>query len=193
MSGRSTPDILRKILARKAEEIVERSAKLSLCQLSEQVAAIQAQADSPLTPRGFVNAIRKTVSVGRAGVIAEIKRASPSKGLLRDPFDPATIARSYAEHGASCLSVLTDCDFFQGSEEHLRQARAACELPVLRKDFTIDVYQLYEARAIGADAILLIVAALGDPQLRELANIAWELELDVLGSITGICERLIPA
>ena len=120
------------------------------------------------------------VAAGGAAVIAEVKKASPSKGLLRDPFDPAAIARSYAAGGATCLSVLTDEHFFQGSDDALREARAACALPVLRKDFTIDPYQVYEARVLGADCILLIVAALGDAQLNELAGLARHLDLDVL-------------
>lgn len=169
MSG--TPDILRRILACKAEEIAERMQRRPLRALQEHVAP---------APRGFTRALRACMATGRPGVIAEIKRASPSKGLLRADFDPAAIARGYAEHGATCLSVLTDREFFQGADEHLQQAHAACALPVLRKDFTIDAYQLYEARALGADCVLLIVAALGATQLRELATLAVELGLDVL-------------
>jgi indole-3-glycerol phosphate synthase len=168
-----TPDILKKILARKAEEIEERSAEISLQSLSRQLESVPAT-------RGFLAQLEQKTAAGRPAVIAEIKRASPSKGLLRDPFVPADIAQSYAAHGAACLSVLTDRDFFQGADEFLQQARAACPLPVLRKDFTIDPYQIYEARVIGADCILLIVAALGDPLLRELAQLALELGLDVL-------------
>ena len=167
------PDILQKILTRKREEIVERSARLPLAELRQR-----AQAASPT--RGFVNAIRARIAQGKPAVIAEIKKASPSKGLLRADFNPAEIAQSYACHGATCLSVLTDRDFFQGADVHLQQARAACSLPVLRKDFTIDVYQVCEARALGADCILLIVAALDDTHLRELSALAQDLGMDVL-------------
>ena len=166
-------DILPKILARKAEEIAERSARLSLRELRRQVQNL-------LPPRPFLNHLERTIARGRPAVIAEIKRASPSKGLLRDPFLPAAIARSYAAAGACCRSVLTDRDFFQGHEDYLQEARAACELPVLRKDFIIDPYQVYEARLIGADCILLIVAALDDATLLELARLATDLDLDVL-------------
>lgn len=169
MSG----DILQRILARKVEEIRERSARVGLAELSARVE------DLPPT-RGFAAAIEDAIEAGRAAVIAEVKKASPSKGVIRADFDPAAIARSYEAGGATCLSVLTDADFFQGSEAYLQQARAACALPVLRKDFTIDPYQVYEARAIGADCILLIVAALGDAALLELALLAAELDLDVL-------------
>lgn len=171
MSG--SADILQKILQRKSEEIAERSSKVSLKQLSQQIEGL------PPT-RGFVAALQAKIQAGNAAVIAEIKKASPSKGLLRDPFEPAVIARDYADHDAACLSVLTDRDFFQGADEYLQQARVACELPAIRKDFIIDPYQVYEARVIGADCILLIVAALGDPSLRELAILATELNLDVL-------------
>lgn len=166
-------DILHKILARKAEEVAERRLRVTLDELVAQVA------DLPPT-RGFAAALESTISDGRAAVIAEVKKASPSQGVIRADFDPAVIARSYEVGGASCLSVLTDADFFQGSEAFLHQARAACALPVLRKDFTIDPYQVYEARVIGADAILLIVAALDDSALLEMALIAAELDLDVL-------------
>lgn len=166
-------DILQRILARKAEELAERSAKLPLRELSARVA------DMPDT-RGFSAAVEAKIAMGDAAVIAEVKRASPSKGVIRAEFDPVAIARSYELGGAACLSVLTDKDFFQGSEDFLKQARAACSLPVLRKDFVIDPYQVYEARAIGADCILLIVAALGDADLLELSLLAAELDLDVL-------------
>jgi len=166
-------DILQRILARKTEELAERSARLPLAELSARAA------DMPDT-RGFAEAIEAKIAAGDSAVIAEIKKASPSKGVIRGEFDPAAIARSYAKAGAACLSVLTDKDFFQGSEEFLRQAREACVLPVLRKDFVIDPYQVYEARAIGADCILLIVAALDDAALLELALLAAELDLDVL-------------
>jgi len=167
------PDILRKILARKREEIVERSAHLPLAELRRRAEA------APPT-RGFVNAIRARLTAGLPAVIAEIKKASPSKGLLRADFDPAEIARSYERHGATCLSVLTDRDFFQGADEHLQQARAACALPVLRKDFTVDPYQVFEARMLGADCVLLIVTALDDEHLRALAALARDIGLDVL-------------
>ncbi len=175
------PDILRKILARKCEEIAERAAHLPLAELRQRV-----QAAPPV--RGFVNAIRARIATGKPAVIAEIKKASPSKGLLRADFNPAEIAKSYERHGATCLSVLTDRDFFQGADEHLQQARAACALPVLRKDFTIDPYQVYEARALGADCILLIVAALDDARLRELDKLAHDIGLDVLIEVHDAAE-----
>lgn len=174
-------DILQKIIARKAEEIAERSARLSLDELRRQ-------AQNLPPPRPFAGDLERTIARGRPAVIAEIKRASPSKGLLRDPFRPAEIAQSYAAAGATCLSVLTDRDFFQGSEEYLREARVACELPVLRKDFIIDPYQVYEARLIGADCILLIVAALDDATLLELAELAMDLDLDVLVEVHDAAE-----
>jgi indole-3-glycerol phosphate synthase len=166
-------DILNRILARKAEEIAERSARLPLAELRARVA------DQPDT-RGFAAALESCVEAGRAAVIAEIKKASPSKGVIRADFDPVAIAQSYQRGGASCLSVLTDVDFFQGADAHLQQVRAACGLPLLRKDFTIDAYQVYEARVIGADCILLIAAALDDETLMDLALLAADLDLDVL-------------
>ncbi|MCS3902107.1 indole-3-glycerol phosphate synthase [Methylohalomonas lacus] len=169
----NTPDILKRILARKGEEISERQ-----CQSS--IEDLQARLRDQPAPRGFYRAIRTRMEEGQAAVIAEIKRASPSKGVLRHDFDPAAIARSYAAAGATCLSVLTDVDFFQGNDAHLAEARDACSLPVLRKDFVIDPYQVYEARAIGADCILLIVAALEDQPMQELAWLAADLGLDVL-------------
>ena len=169
----STPDILRRILDRKMQEIVERSSKVPLEELRRRING------APAT-RGFVKAIQTRIAQGKPAVIAEIKKASPSKGLLRANFHPAELAQSYARHGATCLSVLTDVDFFQGADEHLKEARAACSLPVLRKDFTVDPYQVYEARSLGADCILLIVAALDDAQLRELSALAQELGMDML-------------
>jgi indole-3-glycerol phosphate synthase len=169
----STPTVLRRIIDRKWQEIEERRGRLPEAALAEQAAAGPAC-------RGFVDAMRRHLDAGRAAVIAEAKRASPSKGLIRDPFDPAAIAASYEAGGASCLSVLTDVDFFQGSDLHLQQARAACGLPVIRKDFIVDPYQVLEARAIGADCVLLIVAALADGQLAELNHAAAELGMDVL-------------
>ncbi|HEY6941668.1 indole-3-glycerol phosphate synthase TrpC [Dokdonella sp.] len=166
-------DILQRILARKVEEIAERSARVPLAELASRVAGLA-------PTRGFAAAIEAKLEAGLPAVIAEVKKASPSQGVIRPDFDPAAIAASYAAAGAACLSVLTDADFFQGSEAYLQQARTACTLPVLRKDFTIDAYQVYEARAIGADAILLIVAALDDAALLDLALVAAELDLDVL-------------
>lgn len=176
-------DILHRILDRKREEIAERSRKVSLDDLAARIADLE-------DTRGFVAAIDARLHDGKPAVIAEIKKASPSKGLIRADFDPAAIARSYERGGAACLSVLTDADFFQGHEDYVRQAREACSLPILRKDFIIDEYQVYEARVIGADCILLIVAAFADKSgddviydensLTELSMLAAELDLDVL-------------
>jgi indole-3-glycerol phosphate synthase len=168
-----TPDVLKKILRRKREEVAQRSAAVPLRELSQR-----AQSAAPV--RGFLRALRTRVDAGQSAVIAEIKKASPSRGVLREHFDPAAIARSYQAGGASCLSVLTDVDFFQGADEYLQQARAACSLPVLRKDFVLDPYQVYEARALGADCILLIVAALDDDLLLELLQLAGDLDMDAL-------------
>lgn len=176
-----TPDILRKILCRKREEVAQRSAVLPLNELSQR-----AQAAAPV--RGFARALRDRVEARQSAVIAEIKKASPSKGVLRENFDPAAIARSYQAGGASCLSVLTDVDFFQGADEYLQQARAACALPVLRKDFVLDPYQVYEARALGADCILLIVAVLEDEMLMELLQLAGHLGMDALVEVHDATE-----
>ncbi|MCU7905321.1 MAG: indole-3-glycerol phosphate synthase TrpC [Candidatus Thiodiazotropha sp. (ex Epidulcina cf. delphinae)] len=167
------PDILQKIVRRKREEIGERLANQTL-------ESLQAMLSVASAPRGFADAVAAKIDAGQAGVIAEIKKASPSKGVLREMFRPAEIARSYAAGGAACLSVLTDIDFFQGSDAYLQQARDACSLPVIRKDFIIDPYQVYEARAIGADCILLIVACLDDRQLSVLNDLAHQLGMDVL-------------
>jgi indole-3-glycerol phosphate synthase len=174
-------DILHRILARKTEEIEQRSRIRPLDEL-------RARALQQPPTRGFIEAIRRKHAAGDAAVIAEVKKASPSKGLIRKDFDPAQIARSYEAGGAACLSVLTDVDFFQGSNLYLGEARAACSLPVLRKDFTIDPYQVYEARVIGADCILLIVAALEDGPMVEMANLAMELGMDVLVEVHDIDE-----
>lgn len=167
------PDILQKILATKAREITERAQHTSLATLRQRCEPM-AQA------RGFIAAIEQKIAAGQAAVISEIKKASPSKGIIRENFIPAEIAASYAQHGAACLSVLTDEQYFQGHDRFLAEARNACNLPVIRKDFTIDPYQVYEARSIGADAILLIVAALGDAMLLELSDLAFSLGMDVL-------------
>jgi len=177
----NTPDVLKKILARKQQEIAERSATVSIDDLKQQITTA-----SPV--RGFVKAIELKLAKGETAVIAEVKKASPSKGLLREHFIPAEIAQSYQVGGAACLSVLTDKDFFQGSELYLQQARAACDLPVIRKDFIVDVYQVYEARAIGADCILLIVAALDDQRLAELYQLAIDLGMDVLVEVHDAAE-----
>jgi indole-3-glycerol phosphate synthase len=170
---KDTPDILKKILKRKLEEIRQRGERVSIQELERRCEAVS-------SPRGFVQAIENKIATGVPAVIAEIKKASPSKGVLREKFEPAAIARSYAVAGATCLSVLTDIDFFQGHDDYLRAARGACSLPVLRKDFIIDPYQVYEACAIGADCILLIVACLEDNQMRQLYELARHLGMDVL-------------
>ncbi|MGO4475898.1 indole-3-glycerol phosphate synthase TrpC [Massilia sp. 2TAF26] len=170
-------DILNKILAVKADEVAAAKKYRDLYSLRAEV-----EGDGELRGnlRGFEASLRRNIAGGRAGVIAEVKKASPSKGVLRADFQPAAIAESYARGGAACLSVLTDAQFFQGSSEYLKQARAACELPVIRKDFMVDLYQVYEARAMGADAILLIVAALDHGLMAELEACAQELGMDVL-------------
>ena len=174
-------DILDKILARKAEEVAAAKRERPLERLRDA-----ARAAPP--PRDFAGALRAKISSGQAAVIAEIKKASPSKGLLRADFDPAAIARSYAAHGAACLSVLTDRDFFQGAAAHLAAARNACNLPVLRKDFVLDAYQVYEARALGADCILLIVAALDPARMQELESVARDLGMAVLAEVHDAAE-----
>ena len=165
--------VLKNIITRKWEQVAERKQRCGMGQL-------QAMMNEQSACRGFVRAIEARVGTGRAAVVAEIKKASPSKGVIREHFQPAEIAASYAQGGAACLSVLTDEEFFQGADVHLQQARAACSLPVLRKDFVVDPYQVVEARAIGADCILLIATALADVQFAELNAAAGELGLDVL-------------
>ena len=166
-------DILNKILAVKREEVATAST-------ARPLATIRAAAEAQPAARDFVGAIRANIGSGKVAVIAEIKKASPSKGVIRADFRPAEIAADYARHGAACLSVLTDRQFFQGSEAYLHEARAACSLPVLRKDFLVDPWQVYEARAMGADAILLIVAALSLSQMQEMEAIAHGLGMGVL-------------
>lgn len=175
------PDILKRIIARKHEEIAERQTRTPLH-------ALHGQAEQADACRGFVQALANRVEHGEAAVIAEVKKASPSKGILRDPFDPSAIAASYEAGGAACLSVLTDADFFQGSEAALKEARAACSLPVIRKDFIVDPYQVVEARAIGADCILLIAAALDDERMSELYRLAVEMGMDVLVEVHDAAE-----
>lgn len=169
----SVPTVLQKILARKAGEIAQLKARTTLAELEAQARAADA-------PRGFARALQAQVARKEAAIIAEVKKASPSKGVIREHFVPAEIARSYAQGGATCLSVLTDVDFFQGGNAYLQEARAACSLPVIRKDFLVDPFQVVEARAIGADCILLIVAALDDGLMGELAATAKDVGLDVL-------------
>ncbi len=166
-------DILEQIIATKREEVVARKASIPLADLQ---AAIKAQSE----PRGFIQALQNAVASDRPGVIAEIKKASPSKGVIREHFDPPAIARSYAAHGATCLSVLTDERYFQGADEYLVNVRAAVDLPVIRKDFVVDQYQVYESRALGADCILLIAAALDIGKLTVLYTLARGMGLDVL-------------
>ena len=166
-------DILAQIVATKHEEIAAAQKRVPL-------AAMRADAESRLLTRDFVGALRAKVAAGLPAIIAEIKKASPSKGVIREDFIPADIAQSYAEHGAACLSVLTDRQYFQGSPDFLKQARASCGLPVLRKDFMVDPYQVYEARAMGADCILLIAACLSDDQMRDLEALARSLDMAVL-------------
>jgi len=174
-------DILNTILARKTQEVAERSARVPLAELKARVADA-----SPV--RGFASALQAAIANGDPAVIAEVKKASPSKGVIRPDFRPAEIAVSYEFGGASCLSVLTDVDFFQGADAYLQQAREACTLPVLRKDFVIDPYQVVEARVLGADCILLIVSALDDRQLAGLSDLAMTLGMDVLVEVHDIDE-----
>ena len=173
MSDQATPTILTRILARKDQEVAERQQAVS-------EADLLALAEKQSAPRGFIDALNQRIAAGDAAVIAEVKKASPSKGVMREEFHPADIANSYAQGGAACLSVLTDADFFLGHEDYLIAARDACDLPVIRKDFITHGYQVTEARAIGADCILLIVAALNDAQLRDLHQQANALGMDVL-------------
>jgi indole-3-glycerol phosphate synthase len=166
-------DILEQIVEVKHQEVQAARKRKSL-------EAVRADAEARVLTRDFVGAMRSKMAVGQAAVIAEVKKASPSKGVLRPDFIPADIAQSYAEHGAACLSVLTDQSFFQGCADYLKQARASCDLPVLRKDFMVDAYQIYESRAMGADCILLIAACLDDAQMRDLEAIALSLNMAVL-------------
>jgi indole-3-glycerol phosphate synthase len=166
-------DILDKIIAVKREEI---TAAIK----TKPMALVRADAESRVLTRDFVGALRSKIASGKPAVIAEIKKASPSKGVLREEFIPADIAQTYAEHGAACLSVLTDRQFFQGQPDYLKQARASCQLPVLRKDFMVDAYQIYESRAMGADAVLLIAACLDDAQMADLEAIALSMDMAVL-------------
>ena len=177
----SAPTVLRKIIDRKVEEVADRKA-------SRAQANVEATAKAQAPARGFVSSLQHQVSQGNPAVIAEVKKASPSKGVIREHFVPAEIAASYAAGGAACLSVLTDIDFFQGADDYLVAARAACELPVIRKDFTIDPYQIWEARALGADAVLLIVACLELPHLTELYQCAQEAGLDALIEVHDAAE-----
>ncbi|MCY4469934.1 MAG: indole-3-glycerol phosphate synthase TrpC [Thiotrichales bacterium] len=178
---RDCPDVLLRIIRHKAREVAERAERTPMRVLGER-------AEAQAAPRGFAAALRSRIAAGEPAVVAELKKASPSKGVLREDFDPDRIARDYAAGGAAALSVLTDEAFFQGSDHHLVQARAASGLPVLRKDFVIDAYQVYEARALGADCILLIVAALGDAHPTEMAGLAEHLGMDVLVEVHDAAE-----
>ena len=168
-----TPDILKKIVARKIEEVASRKQRLPLDVLEEIGGGTEA-------PRGFARALQDKVNVKKPAIIAEVKKASPSKGVIREDFKPLEIAQDYAMNGATCLSILTDKDFFQGSEAYLQKARETCPLPILRKDFMIDPYQIHESKALGADCILLIAAILDDEMMHALANLATALGMDVL-------------
>ena len=177
----NTPTILKRIVERKREEVAERKLRQPLAQIKEGLSSA-----SPV--RGFVRAIENKLAAGDPGVIAEIKRASPSKGIIRENFVPAEIAASYAAGGAACLSVLTDIDFFQGADKYLVQAREACNLPVIRKDFVIDEYQVYESRLLGADCILLIAACLTQEQMQQFCDQARAIDLDVLVEVHNEAE-----
>ncbi|GAW85904.1 indole-3-glycerol phosphate synthase [Bathymodiolus platifrons methanotrophic gill symbiont] len=168
-----TPDILKKILATKAEEVAKRKQRMSVADLAGIISDTE-------TPRGFALALQDKAASKKPAIIAEVKKASPSKGVIRENFKPVEIAQDYAMSGATCLSVLTDKEYFQGGEVNMQLARQACPLPVLRKDFMIDPYQIHESRALGADCILLIVAALSDTQMHELADTTKELGMDIL-------------
>ncbi|QEY57853.1 indole-3-glycerol phosphate synthase TrpC [Pseudomonas sp. C27(2019)] len=172
----SIPTVLEKIVVRKHEEVAQRKQIVSLSELHTQAAQASA-------PRGFARALQEQVQKKKPAVIAEIKKASPSKGVLREDFVPEWLAQSYEQGGATCLSVLTDIDFFQGADRYLQEARNACSLPVIRKDFMVDPYQIIEARALGADCVLLIAACLDDGQMLELAAVAKEMGLDVLAEV----------
>ena len=172
-STNNTPDILKTIIKRKEQEIDNR---VKLKSIEQMIAS----AKEALPVRGFVDSMQTRLANNEPAIIAEIKKASPSKGLIREDFKPAEIAKSYQDGGASCISVLTDIDFFKGSDAYLKQARAACDLPVIRKDFMIDPYQVYEARAMGADCILLIVSVLDDMKMNQLYTLATALGMDVL-------------
>ncbi len=174
-------NVLAKIVATKLEEVAQ-------ARVARDIAALRRDAEQGGALRDFTARLRAVIASGRAAVIAEVKKASPSKGLLRTDFDPALIAASYADHGAACLSVLTDRQYFQGAPEHLSIARAACPIPALRKDFIVDPYQVYEARALGADCVLLIVAALDDARLAELESLAHSLGMAVLVEVHDASE-----
>ncbi len=169
----TTPTILKRIIDRKHQEVAARK-------LRQPLALIKENLSTALPARGFVRSMQRKLAADQPAVIAEIKKASPSKGVIRENFDPVAIAKSYEAAGAACLSVLTDIDFFQGSDQYLVQARAACKLPVIRKDFVVDEYQIYESRLLGADCILLIAAALSPDQLNRFCSLAREVDLDVL-------------
>ncbi len=176
-----TPDILKKILDKKVDEVANRKQRISISDLEEISQGVE-------KPRGFYKALQSKVSAQKPAIIAEIKKASPSQGVIRENFQPITIGLDYTMNGATCLSVLTDKEFFQGAEANLQMVRERCPLPIIRKDFMIDPYQIYESRALGADCILLIVAALGDQQMHELANTATKLGIDVLVEVHNAVE-----
>ena len=179
-------DILKRILVTKRHEVT--AAKKVISQSTLEILAKESLTDQAAKPRGFFQAIEQQIALGKSGVIAEIKQASPSRGILRTPFFPGQIAKSYAKHGAACLSVLTDIEYFKGSTDYLKEARAACSLPVLRKDFMLEPYQFFEARVMGADAVLLIISALSDSELMEFEELAHSLGMDVLVEVHGAQE-----